>query len=47
MSNCHVIKSEQYYGILKNEELRKVVTVNKKRLNGLVEILELQQEKVS
>lgn len=36
--------AEQYYGILKNQELRKAVDLNFERLDGLVKILKLQQE---
>lgn len=36
--------AEQYYGILKNQELRKAIEVNFDRLDGLVRILKLQEE---
>lgn len=36
--------AEQYYGILKNQELRKALDANFERLDGLVRILKLQEE---
>ena len=36
--------AEQYYGILKNQELRQAIDLNFERLDGLVKILKLQQE---
>ena len=36
--------AEQYYGILKNQELRKAIELNFERLDGLVRILTLQEE---